>query len=77
MEENLDAPSKVQKLGHIIAGFNKYITDLQLLLNPSMPPEVVDVRKSTIKDTATQLEDQEKEAKAIIDATMQFWGSMV
>ena len=39
--------------------------------------EVVDSYKSTIKYAVTWIEDREKKAKEITDATMQFWGSVV
>ena len=46
-------------------------------MNPYMHLEVVDSYKSTIKYAVTWIEDREKKAKEITDATMQFWGSVV
>ena len=77
MEEDLDVLAKAQKLGQIVPGFKKDIVYLEVLLNPSMLPKVVDACKSTMKDSTMHLEDREKEVKEIIDAATQFWGSVV
>ena len=52
MEEDLDVPSKAQKLGQIVVGFKKDIVSLQVLLSLSMSPEVVDAHKIIIKDVS-------------------------
>ena len=73
----MDAEKKVQKLGEVITTFKHDIEDLHKLVNPGTPLEKAANCKSAIEDFATQLEELEKEAKFVTDATTQFWGSVV
>ena len=61
--------TKAQKLGQLIADFRQDIEYLQTLVNPSTTPKKAMEHKGDIEDITTQLEEIEKEAKTITDAT--------
>ena len=46
------------------------------MVNRGTPPEQAAERKITIEYLETQLEEMEKEAKKVTNATTQFWGSV-
>ena len=50
---------------------------LNSLVQPTTPPEQVAKRKASIEDISTQFESMEQEAKTIMEATTQFWQSIV
>ena len=49
----------------------------QALVKPTMLPKQVAKRKSPIEDIATKFESMEKDTKTIMEATTQFWQSVV
>ena len=50
---------------------------LNALVQPTMVPEKVTKRKTSIEEISTQLGTMEQEAKTIMEATTHFWQSIV
>ena len=50
---------------------------LQAQVQPTMPPEQVAERKNSIEEITTQFGTMEQEVKTVMEATTQFWQSIV
>ena len=72
-----DTEAKVQRLGMIIAQLEHNNNILNALVHLETLPRKIPKRKSAIEDVVTHLEEMKQEVKKVIDATMQFWGSVV
>ena len=69
--------AKAKCLGETIIKLQDTNLILNALVQPPTPLEQVDETKASIEEIATQFETMEQEAKRIMEATTQFWQSVV
>ena len=69
--------AKAKNLGETIIKLQDTNLILNALVQPMMPLEQVDERKASIQEIVTQFETMEQEAKIIMEATTQFWQSII
>ena len=71
------AEEKVLWLGQTVSDLKRENEELQARVVLSTSPELVAQERSKIEDAEAEIEELEKYSHSIIEATTQFWMSMV
>ena len=73
----LDAVAKAKWHREVIAQLQLDNNLLNAMVYADTPPEQVTEQKSVIEEIATYFEETKQDAKNIMEATTQFWGSVI